>query len=111
MVRDDDICTTPACEAAGKILKANLNETVDPCDDFYEFACGGWEATHTIPADKSYYFGDVTLQEIIELTIKSSLNESHIKNDSNSVIFASDLFKSCVDNCMQISLNYSENVF
>jgi predicted metalloendopeptidase len=37
------------CQTAGKSIRDSLNSSVDPCDDFYEFACDGWKATHTIP--------------------------------------------------------------
>ena len=32
-----------------------IDETVDPCDDFYKFSCGNWEKKNVIPDDKSSY--------------------------------------------------------
>jgi len=34
---------------------SSLNASVDPCEDFYEFATGGWQASHDIPADRGLY--------------------------------------------------------
>ena len=39
------------------------NRTVDPCTDFYQFACGGWIAKNPIPADRPRWGRFDELQE------------------------------------------------
>ena len=46
-------CLTPGCvQTASEILR-NMDETVNPCDDFYKFACGGFEARTAIAEDRT----------------------------------------------------------
>uniref|UniRef100_A0A8C2VCC5 Endothelin-converting enzyme-like 1 n=1 Tax=Chinchilla lanigera TaxID=34839 RepID=A0A8C2VCC5_CHILA len=40
---------------AARFLSANLDSSIDPCRDFYSFACGGWLRRHAIPDDKLTY--------------------------------------------------------
>jgi len=37
---------------AASLLSA-MDPTADPCDDFYQYACGTWDKRHLIPEDKS----------------------------------------------------------
>ncbi|XP_071213815.1 endothelin-converting enzyme-like 1 isoform X2 [Salvelinus alpinus] len=40
---------------AARFIQANIDPTIQPCQDFYSFACGGWLQRHGIPEDKLSY--------------------------------------------------------
>ena len=60
-----DVNVSPA---AGDII-SKMNFSVDPCEDFFQFACGGWIESHHIPADGSSVsvFGSLSVKVDEEL--------------------------------------------
>ncbi|KAJ8667501.1 hypothetical protein QAD02_009164 [Eretmocerus hayati] len=49
------ICETPQCQSAATTILGNLDLTVQPCDDFYQFACGNYKKGLELPGDSPYY--------------------------------------------------------
>jgi len=43
----------PAPAQDSRFSVSSLDRSVDPCVDFYSFACGGWRAANPIPADQT----------------------------------------------------------
>ncbi|KAH9519958.1 Endothelin-converting enzyme 2 [Bulinus truncatus] len=67
-----DVCRTEDCVKVSQWILNNLNTSVDPCVDMYEFACGGWMQNNSIPEgyEKWSVFrkvGDSTIVKQIEV--------------------------------------------
>ena len=46
-------CCLAAPALAGRLDLTTLDRSVEPCQDFYQFVCGGWQRNNPIPADES----------------------------------------------------------
>ena len=94
-----DICQSEACREAGVSLRDSINASVNPCDDFYEYACGNWLATHPIPGDMSSYCHIIRLSEkLLNDTLK--LLEQPLPtgvDHAKSVRIAWQLYQECID--------------
>ena len=83
--------------AAGSMASA-LDRTVDPCVDFYQFACGNWTKNNPIPSDQSIWsrFGELAERnrEKLRDILEGSAKEPNRTANEQKV---GDYYASCMD--------------
>lgn len=54
---------------AARIIE-NMDTTAEPCNDFYQYACGGWLKRNVIPETSSRYSNFDILRDELEVVLK-----------------------------------------
>jgi putative endopeptidase len=78
---------------------ALLDRSVDPCQDFYEFSCGGWLKQNPVPSDQSSYGRDTELTERNRLILRDILEKASANDPKRSAVDQKigDFYSSCMD--------------
>ena len=78
---------------------SSIDTAVDPCNDFYKFACGHFAANHPIPADQTgtdlfYALYNVNTQSLRGILEKAAAGGAERSPDEQKI---GDYYKSCMD--------------
>ncbi len=70
--------------AGQDLLAANLDTTVNPADDFFDYANGGWIKNHPIPEEYSAYGIAYLVRDDLQLRLKA-INEAAVKDPKDLI--------------------------
>lgn len=91
----DDICLTRECvETAGDVFR-NMDETVDPCHDFYRFSCGNYIKHSLISNDKTFANTFTVINDVLQEQIKISLEENTSANEPKPFALVKKYYRAC----------------
>jgi len=88
-----------AADSASGIDKNAMNPKVDPCVDFYQYACGTWIAQNPIPADRSRWGRFTELSDRNEKVMLDIIQGAAVERAGRSEIDQKigDYYASCMD--------------
>uniref|UniRef100_A0A8C1SIE7 Membrane metallo-endopeptidase-like 1 n=1 Tax=Cyprinus carpio TaxID=7962 RepID=A0A8C1SIE7_CYPCA len=76
-----------------------MDPSVEPCQDFYQYACGGWIERHVIPETSSLHSVFNILRDELEIVLKGQLRQLHTTMTCIIEAFkkAKTLYSSCMN--------------
>jgi endothelin-converting enzyme/putative endopeptidase len=90
-------CSAGFAQSNGFSLQ-NIDKSVDPCDNFYQFACGTWIRSNPIPADQSRWGRFNALAERNQRILKDILETSSAKTTRTPIEQKiGDYYQACMD--------------
>lgn len=82
------MCLSEPCVSVASTVMVSLDRSVDPCQDFYNFACGGWMRKNPLPEGKSRWGPFSNLWEHNMAVMKNLLGKKHSSGRSQPQIMA-----------------------
>lgn len=93
----NEICNSAMCkEVAGYILNG-MNSSVDPCVDFYEFACGTWLKNNPLTDDEQAVNLFQHLTESVDNKLKNALSTKPASTDLPIIVHTKHFYASCLN--------------
>ncbi|HZQ21296.1 MAG TPA: M13 family metallopeptidase [Terriglobales bacterium] len=91
--------STGNSQSSGTFSIDNIDKSIDPCVDFYQYACGNWMKNTTIPGDQPEWGSFVEVEERNLAILRNILEAASADNPSRSPVEQKigDYYQSCMD--------------
>eukprot|EP00092_Neocalanus_flemingeri_P028315 GFUD01030752.1.p1 GENE.GFUD01030752.1~~GFUD01030752.1.p1 ORF type:complete len:774 (+),score=182.51 GFUD01030752.1:202-2523(+) len=94
---ESKMCLTPGCVKAAAELIKSMDQTADPCTDFYQFACGGFVADTTIPDHQTNKGKFSILRDKLNERLKKIFEDESLAAEPKVYGSVRNMYRSCMD--------------
>ena len=95
---------TPAeVQAAARVLE-NMDQTAEPCQDFYQYACGGWMDNTILSASEGRTSTFDAADDHLEVVLLNELSAAVVPGEAESITKSKNFYKACM-NMTTVELN------
>ncbi|CAH1984055.1 unnamed protein product [Acanthoscelides obtectus] len=91
------LCLTEECVRTASSLLSAMDQAIDPCTDFFQYACGTWNRMHVIPEDKSSISTFEVMADQLQVVLKGLLEDPINLRDNDATRKAKLFYNSCTN--------------
>ena len=91
------VCESPECVAIAAQILTYADHSINPCDNFYDYACAGWKKQRYIPDSKPVWDTFSDLMEANDKLLKNRLANGQPSKNSSAEAQLYKLYSSCLN--------------
>lgn len=91
------VCTSKECTRLAALFSSNMDEKIDPCEDFYEFACGNYDRERELPAGKPLRHTIIDAQTVLNKQVRQVLETDITDRDTPWDRMSKTYYAKCMD--------------
>ncbi|XP_063903442.1 neprilysin-2-like isoform X1 [Zophobas morio] len=94
---DSQVCLSPSCiQTAAQVLqKVDLN--IDPCEDFYKFACGNFIKDTVLPQYKTSISSFSIVSDMVDEQLRTLLEKPIKDTDARAFVLVKSIYQACMN--------------
>ncbi|OQV18718.1 Neprilysin-11 [Hypsibius exemplaris] len=94
---NQSVCETEHCYELARAMAMAMNTSINPCDDFYEYACGNWTSYNPMPDDQSSWDNFQVVAQKLTKQLREVLERDDPNDLSTARRKARTFYKACLD--------------